>query len=316
MQTIPVFAYLVPILFLFGFGPTAAVVATLIYRHAADDPHHAAGAAPGADGSARPGPDDRLHAAADDMAGAGAVGPGRADGRRQSGDHAVAQHGDHRLDDRRGRAWGSTCWRRCGVSISAPGWRPGSPSSRWPSRSTGSARPLPARPADRSGRKATGSRGTPTFAPAPSMVLVAGLAGLLVSGGADLSRGPGADHRHVLVARRRMDQRQLLRHAGGDQERASAEPADPVQALSARTCPGSGSWALLALAGWRLGGLRLAAAGRVLDLSASPPPGLWEKAMITVYLCGISTVIAVADRRAHRYRRGRARQRSGAGCRW
>ncbi len=31
MQTIPVFAYLVPILFMFGFGPTAAVVATLIY---------------------------------------------------------------------------------------------------------------------------------------------------------------------------------------------------------------------------------------------------------------------------------------------
>ncbi len=31
MQTIPVFAYLVPILLLFGFGPTAALVATLIY---------------------------------------------------------------------------------------------------------------------------------------------------------------------------------------------------------------------------------------------------------------------------------------------
>jgi glycine betaine/proline transport system permease protein len=31
MQTVPVFAYLVPILFLFGFGPTAAIVATLIY---------------------------------------------------------------------------------------------------------------------------------------------------------------------------------------------------------------------------------------------------------------------------------------------
>lgn len=31
MQTIPVFAYLVPILFMFGFGATAAVVATLIY---------------------------------------------------------------------------------------------------------------------------------------------------------------------------------------------------------------------------------------------------------------------------------------------
>jgi glycine betaine/proline transport system permease protein len=31
MQTMPVFAYLVPILVLFGFGPTAAIVATLIY---------------------------------------------------------------------------------------------------------------------------------------------------------------------------------------------------------------------------------------------------------------------------------------------
>jgi glycine betaine/proline transport system permease protein len=31
MQTIPVFAYLVPILILFGFGPVAAVVATIIY---------------------------------------------------------------------------------------------------------------------------------------------------------------------------------------------------------------------------------------------------------------------------------------------
>ena len=31
MQTVPVFAYLVPILFLFGFGPIAALVATIIY---------------------------------------------------------------------------------------------------------------------------------------------------------------------------------------------------------------------------------------------------------------------------------------------
>jgi len=31
MQTVPVFAYLVPILFLFGFGPVAAIVATIIY---------------------------------------------------------------------------------------------------------------------------------------------------------------------------------------------------------------------------------------------------------------------------------------------
>jgi glycine betaine/proline transport system permease protein len=31
MQTVPVFAYLVPILVLFGFGPTAAIIATIIY---------------------------------------------------------------------------------------------------------------------------------------------------------------------------------------------------------------------------------------------------------------------------------------------
>jgi len=31
MQTVPVFAYLVPILFLFGFGPVAAMIATIVY---------------------------------------------------------------------------------------------------------------------------------------------------------------------------------------------------------------------------------------------------------------------------------------------
>ena len=31
MQTVPVFAYLVPVLFLFGFGPVAAMIATMIY---------------------------------------------------------------------------------------------------------------------------------------------------------------------------------------------------------------------------------------------------------------------------------------------
>ncbi len=61
MQTMPVFAYLVPILILFGFGPTAAVVATLIY-HAADDAHHHAGAAPGGARDPRPRPHGGLHA--------------------------------------------------------------------------------------------------------------------------------------------------------------------------------------------------------------------------------------------------------------
>jgi glycine betaine/proline transport system permease protein len=49
---------------------------------------------------------------------------------------------------------------------------------------------------------------------------------------------------------------------------------------------------LLGFAGWRLGGWRLAAlcAGLSFLIAAT---GLWEKAMITVYLCGISVVIAM-----------------------
>ncbi|WP_434618960.1 ABC transporter permease [Tabrizicola sp. M-4] len=50
--------------------------------------------------------------------------------------------------------------------------------------------------------------------------------------------------------------------------------------------------ALLALAGWRLGGARLAAlVGGLSFLIAAT--GQWEKAMITVYLCGLSTVFAM-----------------------
>ena len=50
---------------------------------------------------------------------------------------------------------------------------------------------------------------------------------------------------------------------------------------------------LLGLAGWRLGGWRLAAlcAGLSFLIAAT---GQWEKAMITVYLCGISVMVAMA----------------------
>ncbi|WP_454013464.1 ABC transporter permease [Aquamicrobium terrae] len=55
--------------------------------------------------------------------------------------------------------------------------------------------------------------------------------------------------------------------------------------------PWLGVTALLAFAGWRLGGLRLAAlVGAMAFLIAAT--GQWEKAMITVYLCGISVVVA------------------------
>jgi glycine betaine/proline transport system permease protein len=50
---------------------------------------------------------------------------------------------------------------------------------------------------------------------------------------------------------------------------------------------------LIALSGWRLGGARLAALTLALAgfIAAS---GLWEQAMITVYLCGLSVLIAMA----------------------
>ncbi|ANH07128.1 proline/glycine betaine ABC transporter permease [Shinella sp. HZN7] len=55
--------------------------------------------------------------------------------------------------------------------------------------------------------------------------------------------------------------------------------------------PWAGVVALLALSGYRLGGLRLAALVGVLSFLIAAT-GQWEKAMITVYLCGISVVFA------------------------
>lgn len=51
--------------------------------------------------------------------------------------------------------------------------------------------------------------------------------------------------------------------------------------------------AVLALAGWRLGGARLAALAGGLGLFIAAT-GLWEEAMTTLYLCGVSVVIAMA----------------------
>jgi glycine betaine/proline transport system permease protein len=57
--------------------------------------------------------------------------------------------------------------------------------------------------------------------------------------------------------------------------------------------PWLGVLGLLALAGWRIGGLRLALLTAALTLMIALM-GQWEKAMITVYLCGISSMIAFA----------------------
>ena len=50
---------------------------------------------------------------------------------------------------------------------------------------------------------------------------------------------------------------------------------------------------LLGVLGWRLGGWRLAALATVLPFLIAAT-GQWEKAMITVYLCGVSSLIAMA----------------------
>ena len=55
--------------------------------------------------------------------------------------------------------------------------------------------------------------------------------------------------------------------------------------------PWLGVVAILAFAGWRLGGIRLALTAGILSFLIAAT-GLWEKAMITVYLCGISVVFA------------------------
>jgi glycine betaine/proline transport system permease protein len=57
--------------------------------------------------------------------------------------------------------------------------------------------------------------------------------------------------------------------------------------------PWLGVAGLLALAGWRLGGPRLALLTGGLTVFVAST-GLWEEAMTTVYLCGISVVIAMA----------------------
>lgn len=50
---------------------------------------------------------------------------------------------------------------------------------------------------------------------------------------------------------------------------------------------------VIALAGWRLGGWKLAALAAVVGVFIATT-GLWEQAMMTLYLCGLSVLIAMA----------------------
>ncbi len=69
-------------------------------RHAAHGARHHAGPQTSPRGDQGVRPHGRLQPAPDDLEGPGPGGPAHPDGRSQPGDHALAQHGDHRLDDR------------------------------------------------------------------------------------------------------------------------------------------------------------------------------------------------------------------------
>ena len=129
MQTVPVFAYLLPILILFGFGPVSALIATVIYAMPPMVRDHAARAPRRRARDRRVRPHGRLHAAPAHLEGDAPGRPRAADGRRQPGHHALAQHGHHRLDDRRRAASATTCSPRSAASTSARASRPASPSS-------------------------------------------------------------------------------------------------------------------------------------------------------------------------------------------
>ena len=103
MQTVPVFAYLVPILFLFGFGAVAAMIATIIYAmppmvristlalRQIPDQYKELGAMVGCTKF------QMLSKVADSH------GEAVFDGWGQSGHHVIPEHGHHCLNDRGGR---------------------------------------------------------------------------------------------------------------------------------------------------------------------------------------------------------------------
>jgi glycine betaine/proline transport system permease protein len=65
---------------------------------------------------------------------------------------------------------------------------------------------------------------------------------------------------------------------------------NPVRAFC-EGFPWLGAVALLAVAGWRLGGYRLALLAGLLTAFCAVT-GLWEKTMATVYLCGIAAIVS------------------------
>ena len=77
MQTVPIFAYLVPVLFFFGFGPVAAMIATIIYAMPPMVRVTMLALRARARGDGRIRPDGRLHRAASSLGACWCRAPGR-----------------------------------------------------------------------------------------------------------------------------------------------------------------------------------------------------------------------------------------------
>ena len=125
--------------------------------------------------------------------------------------------------------------------------------------------------------------------PSPAAVCL----GLVPSRGGDLSSVTAAFDRAVVGRGGTVVQRELLRHHGCDRKSALLlNVLIPVKRfMVAQTWPLL--VASLAFAGWQLGGARLAALAGGLTLFIALN-GQWQNAMETVYLCGVSVIVASA----------------------
>ena len=238
MQTVPVFAYLVPILWFFGFNPVAAMIATIVYAMPpmVRNTVLALQRVPGEVVGLRP--YGRLHAPPDDVEGAGSFGTPRPDDRRQPGDHALAQHGDHRLDDRGGRA------RPRGAGGAAPARlrrRPRGGDRDHAARD----RARPALAGVRAPAAAGARRGGAELRAAPSASGRGARpaarrlgARRAVAGGRALSAKPADEHRRCRQCRHGMGQHPPVRHHRGDQGVAPDQPAWCRSSACCWACPG------------------------------------------------------------------------------
>ncbi len=290
MQTIPTFAYLVPVLVLFGFGPVAALIATVIYRPAADgagDHRRPARRAVRDRGLCRHG---GLHRGAADAQGDAAGRAARPDGGGEPGHHAEPEHGHHRLDDRGGGA-GRGC---AGVLAPAEHRR----RDRGGLAITALAIVL-----DRLGQALaarTGGGGPvagPWWRRHPRTVLV--LAVALMTGALGFAIPALQDWPEDWTVTTRSFWSGLMEWINVtyfDQLEAFRVWVLEHLLLPVKAFFFALPWPLavgtLALAGWRLGGARLAALAGGLGLFIAAT-GLWEEAMTTLYLCGVSVVIAM-----------------------